>query len=690
MSIGQEEPPEARLRLTPVGLNDRAQIKAAIDLGNQARMTLGHLPFAVYDQAAAKGTLLVSMLGDRIVGYALYGLSRGRVRLNHLCVDPDFRGRGIARRLVEWISEHHTDYRGISARCRHDYQLGEMWIKLGFTQTGEGPGRSSAGHIVVNWWRDHHHPNLFTRDTETSLVRAAIDLNILRDMADPQRPYHAEAQALLADHLVDRLELVRTSALDSEINKMDGPLRLKCTLQAQPFPSVHADSVRLAEVLEDLQAGAQLVNDKFPRHGQDELDLRHVADAVASGLQILATRDEFLMKTLGPAAEQHGLRIFRPVDVVLHIDELVRAQAYRPAALLNTGYVQRLIGSGQDNHIAALTNTATGERPRGLLDVVHDLALKGHHRVGVYAPNGKLLAVSVTVIEPHVLDVPLMRVARHPIADTLARQLLFQFRHEARRHGKSVLRITDRHLSPECRLAAQSDGFYVDGSELYAFVLDVCAEAKEVEHRAVTAARQSGAREPAPLRSGMPGVVAAELERVWWPAKIVNSQLATYLVPIQQGFSADLLGVPAGLLLRHEVLGLQREHVYYRSPGGPQFLTPARLLWYMSEGGKSTACPAAVIACSQLESVVNDTPEALDSRFRHLGVWNLGMIQQAARQGGAQALRFSNTEVFTDPVKRERLRALGSRFGFHAVPPQGPVRVPASLFAAIYEEGRRP
>jgi hypothetical protein len=62
----------------------------------------------------------------------------------------------------------------------------------------------------------------------------------------------------------------------------------------------------------------------------------------------------------------------------------------------------------------------------------------------------------------------------------------------------------------------------------------------------------------------MPAVVAAEMERTWWPAKLVDSRLPTYLIPIQQRFAAELLGVPEGLLPRHDTLGLAREHVYHR------------------------------------------------------------------------------------------------------------------------------
>src|SRR5205814_8086933 len=123
----------------------------------------------------------------------------------------------------------------------------------------------------------------------------------------------------------------------------------------------------------------------------------------------------------------------------------------------------------------------------------------------------------------------------------------------------------------------------------------------QVEHPVAAAARQAGVPEPAPLRSDMPAVAAAELERIWWPAKITDSRLPTYMIPIQQAFSVDLLGVPHAFL-RDDALGLAREHVYYRSPKGLRIQAPARLLWYISGSGAGVAYQPGVVACSQLDS----------------------------------------------------------------------------------------
>lgn len=87
---------------------DSPLLDAVIALGDANKATLGLIPREVYRQRAAGGTLLAAVIDTGVVvGYALYEIARGRVRLVHLCGDVAFRGRGAARLLVDHITEAH-------------------------------------------------------------------------------------------------------------------------------------------------------------------------------------------------------------------------------------------------------------------------------------------------------------------------------------------------------------------------------------------------------------------------------------------------------------------------------------------------------------------------------------------------------------------------------------------------------
>src|SRR5262245_65939087 len=98
-STDHDQVSELDVRLALAAAHDGEAVNAAIELGNRARGTLGHMPFEGYKEAAAAGTLLLAYAGEQIVGYALFGVSLGRVRLTHLCVAGAWRGRGVARRI---------------------------------------------------------------------------------------------------------------------------------------------------------------------------------------------------------------------------------------------------------------------------------------------------------------------------------------------------------------------------------------------------------------------------------------------------------------------------------------------------------------------------------------------------------------------------------------------------------------
>lgn len=675
------------LSLGPADPRDEDAILAAVELGNRSRSTLGHMPMAVYREAAQRRCLVLARDGDVVIAYALYALTTRRIRLMHLCVAQDRRRQGVARKLADWISEHHPDYPGIVASCRHDYGLGPMWSRLGFHQVSERPGRGKGHHVLVIWWRDHGHPQIFARAPESVLVSAAVDMNVLRDLAEPGRTDRVESVALLSDQVGDRLELVRTPALAIEIDRLQGDLHTRCIREAGGLRSVSPDPHRAAQIGAGLAAEADSIDKAFRADDQGRLDIQHVAEAIAADLNVFITRDERLANLLGPMAARYGLRVLRPAEAFIHIDELTRAEAYRPASLQDTDFRRQLLGAGHERDLMTLVNKAARERPRELQARLRGLATTGNDRVGICGPNGELVAAYITGVEAGALNVRFLRVAVSAIGDTLARQLLFMLRQQARDVGAQVVRITDPHLSHQVALAALNDGFLPDEDGYFGFVLDMAGGARAVEERAVAAARLASVPLPPTLRSRMPRVVASEVERAWWPAKIVDSELSTYLIPIRQSFSAELIGVPPGLFAREAGLGLSREHVYYRSPSGPQFETPARLLWYMSGTGGRAVSPPGVIACSHLDDVVVGAPTDLHRQFSHLGVWTEARVARAARTGLVQALRFANTEILKDLVSLRRLRQLGEELGEHLIP-QSPVKISSRAFEILYGEGR--
>ena len=675
--------------LVVVGHGDREILAQAVTLGNLNKRTLGFLPHKAYEQASVAGTLLTVVDHGRVLAYALYSLPRQVVRLTHLCVSRDARGQGLARLLVTTISERHGDRFGITLKCRNDYAANNMWSHLGFVKQGEIPGRSRQRHPLSIWWRDHGHPTLFSAAESLGLVRVMLDLNVFADLESSyQRTEQRESSALAGDWLADQVDLVVSSELAAEISRHPDPAERDRQLRAaRRYLTVRTEN-------QALDAAAMQITDLVLKDSGKDLstepgdvsDVRHLAAAWLSGTTVIATRDEAFINWSATVADTTGVRVMRPSDVVIQLDELARAQEYRPAQLEYTQYALTAVRSRPEADVLPFMHDSKGERKAAYLAMVRGLLAEGPrwNRLILRDPHGEPVAFLVTGIDDEQLTVPIFRVRFHRLEETVTRQLLFHLRKQACAAGKNVIRITDPALADTATRAIREEGLIRDQGSWVGFTIQGCGNAVAVDAQLSRAASAAGLQVP-PLRAGLSAAIAADLERTLWPAKITDSGLPSFLIPVRPEWSAELFGVPETLIPRSSTLGISREHVYYRSPRPRIVTAPARLLWYASGAGRDSGV-AAVIACSRLEEVIDARPSELHQRFRHLGVWQQDQVADVAQDGKALALRFADTEILPRRVPLRRLRKLASQY-CQPLSLQSVRKISPHFFTAVYQEG---
>jgi len=678
-------------QIVVVGAADHEVIKGAIELGDQNRKTLGFLPHEVYRQAAAAGTLAAVVADGSVIAYALYSLPRNSVKLKHLCVSNQFRGHGLARLLVDHISERHSDRAGISLLCRSDYPENKMWPRLGFKPTGTKTGRGYDRMELTAWRLDHGHPDLFSTSDSLGPLKVMIDANVFADIESTYgRPEYEESGALTDITLADQVELVASGELITEIRRLPSDSEREHQLRAARKYSVIRNDPRAVG-----RAAARFTALAAEAGGPDlsgnpghVSDVRHLAEAFLAGVTVLATRDDEFIRWATRIISETEVRVMRPSDVVLHVDALSRAQEYQPARLEQTQYTLARVASGAEAEILPFLRTEQGEKKANYLALTRRLLAQGQRIEPVILrdPRGDPIALFVTGAEGNEIAVPLLRVNLKRLEDTVIRQILFYIRKQAVASGKNIMRVTDPQLTSSVTQAMREDGFIRLEGSWVGFAITSCGSAAEVEAELVLASAHAGLNLQ-PLGPGLSAPIAATLERHLWPAKIADSKLPSYLLPIKPEWSTDLFGYPPGLLLRPDTLGISREHVYYRSIHPNREQAPARLLWYAALGSERRGGVGAVIACSRLEEVIIDKPADLHRQFRHLGVWEQEQITATAQGGMARCLRFADTEIFPTPVPLDRLRRLGRRYG-RQFALQSPELLTPDLFADIYKEGQ--
>jgi GNAT superfamily N-acetyltransferase len=678
-------------------------IDQLVALGDTAAETLGMLPPSAYRDAAGEGRLLVARSGDEIAGYVLFRRPRSEVALTHVCVAHAYRRGGVARLLVDEVSTRNKTRHGLRAKCRDDYEIAAFWRALGFDLLGTTHGRGADRAPMTVWWRDHQIPNLFSPpvDEQPTALPVAIDTNILMDL---HTRTGTRSHVLLGPDLTDRMELVVPPGLEKDLAAQPAERRARLVEAADRYPRPSGDPVRAQSVFDTLLATIRTRLSTYPTQASDLGDLWQIVHAAAAGIQVFATWDDRLRAIIGPIvaaidrSEFNGFRIVDPDHLFTHVDQLAHAAAYQPRALQGSQFSTQRAGADSEPILLAFLNQAAGETKPHLRAQLRDLARSGQPLIIVRDTDSAPMACYATQTSDTHLRVPLLRVADHAYAETMARRLLWLLREQARNTRARMVIIDDPYLSPVLERAARYESYERSGDRWMAWVIDACGTSLEVS-TAVSAARQTVDLAPVTLlKPHLPAEVAAQYERDWWPAKLTDSDLPHFAVAIKPEWSAYLFGRPETLTERPTQLALGREQVYYRSGKNSALRAPSRILWFLSQDKTAQrfrarhrgAPPASsFIGTSLLDAIQTDTPDALHAALGHYGVYTLDRIRAAAdRRGLVQALRISDTELFPSPVTWRQYETLLTTL---AGPKMilAPVPMPTDTFAAIYALGTR-
>lgn len=646
------------------------QVASVVTLADRHRRWLGFLPAAAIQQMAERGRLVVALDQSRVVGYVLFDLPGADVRIVHLCVAEDGRGKGVAKQLVHDLSQRFSDRRGIRLRCRRDWPAATMWPRLGFRPTGEVAGRGASGTVLTTWWREHSHPTLFSLAPEP-LVLAAMDTDVFSAVYGGSDVVDSEALVLAPDSplLNDQVELVATSELARELNETsERTIRKRLLTSLSGFRMLQTEPQeveRAAEALLDLVPEA--VRESDPSLASDA---RLIGAAQVGGAEAYVTCDRGAIKHLGPgAAELWGLHVLLPVDLLLHARNL--QTNYLPAALANTSFTIVDVGIERRSDLSDFLNAAKGERRREWDErlataLASSLATDGVRRL-VLDVNRSPVGILVARRSSGAYTVDVLRSRRHHLGASIARQLVAQMRETARAEGLERVIVEDSFTDESSGAALVEEGYLSSHLGPVAHVLDVVATQDDPRLD--------------PLLADMPARGPdfwAEVEHRGWPLKVLGTGVTCAIVPIRPQFAADLLGFPI-LTSRPAPLGLSREHVYYRAPRGA-LAPPARLLWYASSP------VSAIVAASSVLSVRTAPADELHAENARYGVWSRAMVRHRAQGGRVQAIRFRDTELLR-PVNFEKLSSLSASDRLRTLRTVTPINEEA--FFNIYAAGRR-
>lgn len=216
--------------------------------------TLGFFPDGAFrDYACKRGIIVALDPHGQCAGYLLFRKSRGQATIVHLCTSRSYRNKGVARALVNHLSNSTRNLQGIGLWCRRDFEATRLWPRLGFVAIQDKRGKSREGAELTFWWLDHRHPNLFSlpwKEYQSRKLQGVVDMNIFYDLQAHDDLENQESKALLADWLQECLELCLNEETLNEINRISDPeARTQQRKLAKTYTILECDSQAFEEAI---------------------------------------------------------------------------------------------------------------------------------------------------------------------------------------------------------------------------------------------------------------------------------------------------------------------------------------------------------------------------------------------------------------------------------------------------------
>lgn len=657
-------------------------LSAVIDLWKPHRATLGLFPRDAFVERAAKRQILVAINAEgESIGYLLYRNSYDRITIVHLCISPSYRKNGISDLLVNELKKITVEkYRGIGLSCRIDYKLQLMWSRLGFVYKYEKPGKNKAGKPLGFWWLDHGHTNLLSslpiQELESKLC-VILDIGIYSNLCQDDETENDYTKLLLSDWLEAELELCITDEIFNYISLIsdDKARKSQTELANKRFTCLPCQNHNLDSVKEEVQ---KIISTK--KIFIEDIKIRHLARAITSDSHVFISNSDNLLAIVDEVYEKFKLSILTPHQLINQLDELRNKPDYQPVRLAGSSLKKVRVQRGQEELLTQyFVSNDQKENTSKFRQYLRRFISDTDKFESYVVSNKEQLPIALFVygkIKNNELEIPLLRVSKNPLAATLARHIIFKAILFSANEGKHFTRITDPYLEEIVINAIQDDNFIRVNNGWFKINLALAETASNLSkylNKLGSSLHQEYdfcLKIAESLNSELflnDVKISADFEKFLFPAKIIDSHINNFIIPIQPRWAQDLFDEDLAqqtllplLELETKKIGLSfnREAVYYKTITHRKSLNaPGRILWYVSQD-KSYCGVSSIKACSFIDEVLIGKPKELYQRFQRLGVYKLDDIMKISpdKNGDIMAIRFSNTELLKYPIPLQKVQ----------------------------------
>ncbi|MBX3421962.1 MAG: GNAT family N-acetyltransferase [Pirellulaceae bacterium] len=653
----------------------------------------------------AKRQILVAKSGGGIVGYVLFSVNqKSEIRIAHLAVSSESRGKGISRLLINQLRSDYSENARIRLNCRADYVAAQVWHSLGFVVGKRMPGKKLDGSELIGYTLTLNDTPLF--ELSPSLPEQPLivcDANVCIDIRYPSRPRHESASGLLADWLADQISIAVTEEVFNDLDRQDEPMRSEMISSIRTSWNVISSDIDAAERHRD--ALREIFGD--PKDPSEISDQRHLAIAASRNAAAFATYDEELLKKAPDILGSLGLRVQRPSEIISELDSVVRVGIYQYREMRNTGIERHRVKSINELDLAEFAKEKQGESRRVLAAMIDGaLSLPDRFEVAhIRDANQQSLAMILTEIKSaSEKSLRIFRVTRRlagtRLGNVISELLAYLPLGTANSPKGTILKIEDPHVEPSLLAACLRRGFQIADQQYIRAMLPGVWDHKSFLEVINEITDANGL--PAVLFAGILGLADAaaggcqtstqRLEALIHPGKLAFGKLPTYVVPIQPEWAQELFDFriwSRPLLSMDTRLVINPDSVYYKRPKNSPKGDNARILWYVS--GSKQRGGGCIRACSVMTKGVTGTVKDLYREYQRLGVfeWRHLMDHFGNPDTLAFAMEFTNTELFPRTISLDELNAILIEDGMKRQQFISALEISQAAFETIYLQASR-
>jgi len=669
--------------------------ESAINLWKNNRTTLGFFPKGAFEEHARKNLILYLLDGEIVKGYLLYRYARKRVVICHLCISDKVRGKGGARVLFNSLTDRVDDghCKGVEVRCRSDYEISGMWPRLDFECVGHMPGKAKEGSELTIWYYKFDIPDFFyemmPKHNDDDLTWAVLDANIVFKISEPNMAESEEALALISDAMASYVRYFVTPEIYVEIER-------KKNIEAKKHSNIYANRFERIEIKRFLfesyrDSLAPLWESKL--NDRDRSDLHHIAYSAAAGFQYFITQDAGILDKSDEIYEVCNISPLRPVEFITQLDQIENLEKYTPRSLSRTQYHVHCPSADEIPEIANNFCIPSLEEKRKVLEAKVRTAVANPDQYKVLLissdDNQKVALLSFKKVDGK-LSIDLMRHNGDLTSRTIAQNFAWSeiFSHSDKE--VSLIKYTDDLSSFQNADLFKANGFIKSNGGWVRISANMKCDL-ETAKKSIGDFSAKLTEITQPVRDKLSfflseGNNTALYEEAFWPLKVTDVDIPTYLIPIRPVWALHLFDEA---LAEKELWGAEAikhfniENVYYRSSKPFNMLSGARILWYVSSHGANRV--SEIRACSRLISSETDTAKRLFKKYKRLGIYewtNLMEITKNDPEGDVMAMRFYQTECFKNPIELQAFQ----KYGINGQP-FGPKNITNEQFINIYTYG---